>query len=107
MVQDKDLALRIALWARDVRGGAGERELMKQILNHLEIHSPDDCKRLLARLPEVGRWDDGLCLKTKAMKELYFSMLGDAIRNGQNAKTMLSKLDDMSDEDCKVMLDAL
>jgi hypothetical protein len=34
-------------------------------------------------------------------------MLGDAIRNGQNAKTMLSKLDDMSDEDCKVMLDAL
>ena len=106
-VQDRDLALRIALWARDVREGAGERDIMKQILNYLEVNSPEDCKRLLQKLPELGRWDDGLCLKTKEMKFFYFSMLGNAIRNGQNAKTMLTSLDNLSEEECADILSRL
>ena len=36
MVEDKDLALRVALWARDAREGAGERQLFRDILVHLE-----------------------------------------------------------------------
>ena len=103
-VQDRDLALRIALWARDVREGAGERDIMKQILNYLEVNSPEDCKRLLQKLPELGRWDDGFCLKTKEMKEFYFTMVSDAIRAGQNAKFTLSRLDEMSEEECQKML---
>jgi hypothetical protein len=106
-VQDRDLALRIALWCRDIRMGSGEREVFKQILNYLEVNSPEDCKRLLQKLPELGRWDDGLCLKTKEMKSFYFSMLGDAIRNGQNAKTMLTSLDNLSEEECADILSRL
>ena len=30
-VENKDIALRIAQWVRDVRGGAGEREIFRQI----------------------------------------------------------------------------
>ena len=35
-VENSDVALRIAQWARDVRGGAGERQLFRDILVHLE-----------------------------------------------------------------------
>ena len=35
-VENRELALRIAQWARDARGGAGERKIFRDILVHLE-----------------------------------------------------------------------
>ena len=106
-VENSDIALRIAQWARDVRGGAGERQLFKQILNHLEKTSPEDCKKILKKIPELGRIDDGLCLQTAELKKEYFTMLGDILRAGQNAKYLLTKLDSMSEEECQKILDTL
>ena len=87
-VENRDLALRIAQWARDVRGGSGERELFKQILVHLELKHPEDAELLMAKVPEVGRWDDLFVFKTKPLKAKAFTMLGDALRarNGLAAK---------------------
>ena len=81
-VQDKELALRVALWARDARGGAGERELFRQILVHLEQVNPTDAKRLLGKIPEIGRYDDLLVFKSQPMKASAFTLLGDALRAG-------------------------
>ena len=36
LVENRELALRIAAWARDARGGAGERESFRNILRFLE-----------------------------------------------------------------------
>ena len=80
-VEDKDVALRIAQWARDVRGGSGERELFRQILQYLEKHDKDAATKLLAKVPEIGRWDDIFVFKDKEMKAKAFTMLGDALRN--------------------------
>jgi hypothetical protein len=87
-VEDKDLALRIALWARDVRGGSGERDLFRSILKHLEKTDTDSCKALLKKVPELGRWDDIFVFETKEMKSAAYTMLGDALRekNGLAAK---------------------
>lgn len=35
-VENEEIACRIALWARDIRGGSGERQLFKDILAYLE-----------------------------------------------------------------------
>jgi hypothetical protein len=88
MVENKDLALRIALWARDARGGAGERQLFRDILTHLEKHDPESAARLMAKVPEVGRYDDLFVFKTKDLKAKAYTMLGDALRaqNGLAAK---------------------
>ena len=51
-VENKDYALRIAQWARDVRSGAGERQLFRDILVYLEKHDPDAA---LAMLKKIGR----------------------------------------------------
>jgi hypothetical protein len=87
-VEDKDLALRVAAWARDVRGGSGERQLFRDILVYLEKTDVEAAKALLAKVPELGRWDDLFVFKTKEMKEVAYSMLGDALRakNGLAAK---------------------
>ena len=59
-VENRDYALRIAQWARDIRGGAGERKLFHDILNSLIVSDPDAAVALLRKAPELGRWDDVL-----------------------------------------------
>jgi hypothetical protein len=81
-VQNSDIALRIAQWARDVRGGAGERQLFRDILVHLEKRDPDAALALLKKIPEVGRWDDVFVFSTPALKSAAYTMLGDALRAG-------------------------
>lgn len=85
-VENKDVALRIAQWARDVRGGSGEREIFRQILKYLDKHDADAAKALLRKVPEIGRWDD--IFVVDANKPYAFTMLGDALRakNGLAAK---------------------
>jgi hypothetical protein len=88
LVENEDVALRIALWLRDARGGAGERELFRQIMVHLEKTKPALASKLLAKVPELGRWDDIFVFKTDALKHQAYNMLGDALRaqNGLAAK---------------------
>jgi hypothetical protein len=87
-VENQDVALRIAQWARDVRGGAGERQLFRDILVHLEKRDPDMALAMLKKVPEVGRWDDIFVFTTPALKSAAYTMLGDALRasNGLAAK---------------------
>jgi hypothetical protein len=87
-VENADVALRIAQWARDVRGGAGERQLFRDILVHLEKRDPDAALALLKKIPEVGRWDDIFVFQSPVLKSAAYTMLGDALRakNGLAAK---------------------
>lgn len=81
-VENKDIALRIALWLRDARGGAGERELFRSILKHLEKTDVEAAKALLAKVSELGRWDDLFVFTTPELKNMAYTMLGDALRAG-------------------------
>ena len=87
-VENEDVALRIAQWARDARGGSGERELFRQILKYLEKHDKDAAAALLLKTPEIGRWDDIFVFEDSGLKAKAFTMLGDALRerNGLAAK---------------------
>lgn len=90
LLQDSTLALRLLAWARDVRGGAGERDVVRKILLSLEKNYPDQLDRILPHLAEFGRWDDLLIFQTKAVKEKAFVLIGNALResNGLAAKWM-------------------
>lgn len=80
-VENKDIALRIAQWVRDARGGAGERQLFRDVLVYLEKHDKDAAKALLRKVPELGRWDDIFVFTDKELKAQAYTMLGDALRN--------------------------
>ena len=106
-VENPDLALRIVQWLRDVRGGSGERQLFRDILAHLENTNSADAARLMVKIPELGRWDDLFVFKTEALKSQAYTMLGDALRNGQNARHTLAQLDAMTEAECEAMLGRL
>jgi hypothetical protein len=88
LAENRELALRVAAWLRDARGGAGERQLFRDILVYLEKTDVEAAKALLAKVPELGRWDDLFVFNTKDLKESAYTMLGDALRekNGLAAK---------------------
>ena len=60
--ENRDLALKTLFYARDVRGGLGERRAAQVILRHLAAVSPQTVNKYIDKLPEYGRWDDVVCL---------------------------------------------
>lgn len=91
--EDSTTALRLLMWARDVRGGAGERQIVRDILVHLEKNYPKDLDRVFKYISEFGRWDDMLVFETKQFKDKAYGMIGDALKNldGLCAKWMPRK----------------
>ena len=91
--QDPTLATKVALWARDVRGGAGERKLFRDILLHLENLHPEMLDKVLPHVATFGRYDDLLIFKTQGFKAKAYTLIGDALRagNGLAAKWMPRK----------------
>lgn len=82
--EDREMALRVAQWARDVRGGAGERELFRQTLKWLEKNHKDEFvnTRLLKNVAEIGRWDDLLIFEDEMVKSIAFRMIAEALGDG-------------------------
>jgi hypothetical protein len=53
--ENPSLAVRIALWARDARGGAGEREVFKEMIKLMPRQTQ---LGVIPKAVELGRWDD-------------------------------------------------
>ena len=51
-------AMRILFWARDIRGGAGERQIFRDIMSYLVNNHVEAVRVNLDLIPEYGRWDD-------------------------------------------------
>lgn len=56
--EDPGLAMKILFYARDVRGGLGERRVFRTCLRWLAEYAPQSVRRNIARIAEYGRWDD-------------------------------------------------
>lgn len=103
--ENKELTLRVAQWARDVREGAGERQIFRDILKYLEKTDTEAASLVMNKVPELGRWDDLLVFTDPALKAQAFGLIKSALNEGTRAQIVLSKLDTMSDEDCAKLLD--
>ena len=60
--EDPDLAMKTLFFARDVRGGLGERRVFRVAMKWLAENAPGSVRKNLAYVAEYGRWDDLLCL---------------------------------------------
>ena len=60
--ENPDLAMKTLFFARDIRGGLGERSVFRIILRHLAKNKAESVKKNLPHIAEYGRWDDLLCL---------------------------------------------
>ena len=91
--ENEELAMRTLLWARDIRGGAGERQTFRNLLAALEKANPALAKRLIHKVPELGRWDDLFTYTDVDNRNEAFSFIADALAdsNGLAAKWMPRK----------------
>ena len=60
--EDRNMAMKILFFARDIRGGLGERRVFRSILKWLSVHEADSLRKNIANVPEYGRFDDLLSL---------------------------------------------
>lgn len=57
-IEDKEKAIRILFYFRDVRGGQGERSLFRNCLEWIGNNYPEVFSQIIQFVPEYGRWDD-------------------------------------------------
>jgi len=67
--ENPDIAVKTLFFARDVRGGLGERKVFRTILEHMAKHSPESVIKNLWAVPEFGRYDDLLVLLDCSVKK--------------------------------------
>lgn len=85
-LEDIDVATRIMMWARDCRGGAGERATFRKLLVEFEswcMQAPEAnsaiMNRVIEKTVELGRWDDLFCLT--GMFDLVIPKIAEGIKN--------------------------
>jgi len=60
--EDADLAMKTLFFARDVRGGLGERRVFRTVLAWLAANAPQSVEKNIPYIAEYGRYDDLLVL---------------------------------------------
>ncbi|MBE7069773.1 MAG: DUF2828 family protein [Ruminococcaceae bacterium] len=67
--EDKDIAMKILFYARDIRGGLGERRAFRVILKYLAQNYPETVIKNIGNIAEYGRYDDILSLMDTACEQ--------------------------------------
>lgn len=57
-IQNPDLAVKCLFWARDCRGGAGERRFFQILMKHIIKFYPSISDQLMVQVPKFGYWKD-------------------------------------------------
>lgn len=60
--EDPDKAMKIIFFARDIRGGLGERRVFRTVMTYLAAQEPASVKKNIEYFGEYGRYDDLLSL---------------------------------------------
>jgi hypothetical protein len=75
--EDRDLALRVLFYLRDIRGGQGERRTFRTILKFMGNEAPDVVVKNFKYIAQMGRYDD------------FFELIGTSA--AQEALTFLAE----------------
>ena len=88
--ENPDLAMKILFYARDVRGGLGERRVFRTVLKYLSRCEKGSLVRNLPYIAEYGRWDDVAALldtparaEAEALLRKQFLADMDALSRGE------------------------
>lgn len=81
-LEDKLTALKWLFFARDVRGGLGERRVFRAALRYVAKCDPEDVRRLIPLVPEYGRFDDlwGL-LDEGSLKQTVIDFVSEQLKS--------------------------
>ena len=111
--ENRDIAMKLLFFARDVRGGLGERRVFRVILNWLSKNEPESVRKNLCYVAEYGRFDDLLSLMDtpceKDMLDVLASQLKadrEALENGGEVSLLAKWLPSVNASNAKTIRDA-
>ena len=85
--EDPELAARWLFFARDIRGGLGERRLFKTVMGELAKRNPEYVENFIPLIAEYGRFDDLYCLFDTGAEDKTLSYLSGIISDDLFFKT--------------------
>ncbi len=95
--ENPDTAMKLLFFARDIRGGLGERRVFRVLMNWLAFHEPGSIRKNLGYVAEYGRYDDLLSLmgspcEADMLQVLHDQFLRDmAALEGEGSVSLLGK----------------
>ena len=99
-------AMKLLFWARDVRGGAGERQIFRDIVEYLAKNRKDSLAKNLHLISEFGRWDDLLVLVGTPLEKEALDLIAKGLADKKKASEILSKIDTLSEDECAKILES-
>jgi hypothetical protein len=78
---NKLLALKILFWSRDVREGAGERQIFRDVMLYLAKNDLSVVLKNIHLISEYGRWDDILPLLDTPAKDKVLLVIKEGLKN--------------------------
>lgn len=90
--EERELAMKILFFGRDVRGGLGERRVFRVIVNWLADHEPESLRKNIALIPEYGRFDDLLVLMGTACEKEAVEVIKSQLKRDMEADEEVSLL---------------
>ena len=91
--ENPDVAVKIAFYGRDVRGGLGERETFRKLLSWLAENSPSTVAKNTALIPEYGRYDDLIALIGTQCESMAVELIDSQLKKdaGSESPSLLAK----------------
>ena len=84
--EDKIVAVKILFWARDARGGAGEKRFFQVIMRYLAKMLPEVHEQLAIHTPTFGYWKD--VFVTETPNENNLNWLATQLKENANANLL-------------------
>lgn len=77
--EDKELAMKLLFYIRDIRGGQGERRVFRVIMSYLAKNKPEVVIKNLDNFAFYGRYDDLLCLLDTPVERYVLGLIKDTL----------------------------
>lgn len=90
--EDRILALKVLFYFRDIRGGQGERETFRLILNNLAKTRPEVVSKNIHLIPVYGRWDDLFCLLDTPLQDQVIEFIAKQLERDLESDDNISLL---------------
>lgn len=88
--EDKLIAIKLLFYFRDVRGGAGERQIFRDLASYMAKNHNESLVKNVSLIPEYGRWDDILSLLGTELEDSALSTIKAGLTN-DSTKGLVSK----------------
>lgn len=79
--EDELLAMKMLFYARNIRGGLGERKTFRILIKYMATYHTEIMEKNLELIPIFGRWDDLYELVDTPLEDTMFNLISIQLKN--------------------------